>query len=304
MTSSQESTSIEWPTIALIIACTAVWMIATTWLASVSILAAILLLAPCITLHSSLQHEVLHGHPTRSALLNEALVFPAVSLVIPYRRFRDLHLAHHTDATLTDPYDDPESYYLTQGDWADLSPLRKRILQVNNTLLGRMTIGPALGLVALFKSDWDLIRAGDASVRNAWALHALGLVPIIWWFASVAALPFWAYMIAAYLAISILKIRTFLEHQAHAHAHGRTVVIEDRGVLAFLFLNNNFHVVHHIHPRVAWYKLPALYFNNRERYLTRNGGYVFENYRQIIANFLLRAKEPVAHPLWHRKDPL
>ena len=37
-------------------------------------------------LHSSLQHEVLHGHPTRSPLLNEALVFPALSVVYAYRR--------------------------------------------------------------------------------------------------------------------------------------------------------------------------------------------------------------------------
>ena len=39
--------------------------------------------------------------------LNEALVFPALSLAIPYQRFRDSHLAHHNDEILTDPYDDP-----------------------------------------------------------------------------------------------------------------------------------------------------------------------------------------------------
>ena len=41
------------------------------------------------------------------------------------------------------------------------------------------------------------------------------------------------------------------------------MIIEDRGPLSLLFLNNNYHVIHHIHPRVPWYKLPyvAALFN-------------------------------------------
>ena len=58
--------------------------------------------------HSSLQHEALHGHPTRSAALNEALVFLPLGLLFPYRRFKMLHLRHHNNSALTDPYDDPE----------------------------------------------------------------------------------------------------------------------------------------------------------------------------------------------------
>ena len=61
-------------------------------------------------------------------------------------------------------------------------------------------------------------------------------------------MPVWAYLLAAYLGWSLLKIRTYLEHRAHEAARARTVVIESRGPLALLFLNNNFHVVHHMHP--------------------------------------------------------
>ena len=35
--------------------------------------------------HGSLQHEVLHDHPTSSPLLNEALVFPSLWLWAPFR---------------------------------------------------------------------------------------------------------------------------------------------------------------------------------------------------------------------------
>ena len=75
-------------------------------------------------------------------------------------------------------------------------------------------------------------------------------------------------------------------------------MIEDRGFLAFLFLNNNFHVVHHSHPRVPWYRLPQLYAKNRERFLTRNGGYVYRSYADIFRRHLLRRKDPVPHPFW------
>ena len=54
------------------------------------------LLAVVLAFHSSLQHEMLHGHPTPWPLVNEALVFAPPSLSYPYRRHPNLPLAHHT----------------------------------------------------------------------------------------------------------------------------------------------------------------------------------------------------------------
>ena len=45
------------------------------------------------------------------------------------------------------------------------------------------------------------------------------------------------------------------------------MIIEDRGPLAILFLNNNFHAVHHANPRLAWYRLPAEYARRRDEWL-------------------------------------
>lgn len=70
---------------------------------------ALILLVPAIALQSSLQYEVLHGHPFDNRALSEVLVIGSLKLAIPFIHFRDTHLAHHTDATLTDPYGDPES---------------------------------------------------------------------------------------------------------------------------------------------------------------------------------------------------
>ena len=82
---------------------------------------------------------------------------------------------------------------------------------------------------------------------------------------------------------------------------GRTVIIEDRGFFAFLFLNNNLHVVHHMHPGVPWYRLPALYRRGKERFCQVNDGYVYRSYGEIFRRFFWKAKDPVPHPLWPEK---
>ena len=113
----------------------------------------------------------------------------------------------------------------------------------------------------------------------------------------LAAMPWWAYLLAAWIGHALLKIRTFLEHRAHESARARTVIVEDCGPLALLFLNNNLHVVHHMHPNVPWYRLPAIYAANRDHYQRRNDGYVYRSYLDIFRSYLFRAKDPVPHPL-------
>jgi fatty acid desaturase len=173
----------------------------------------------------------------------------------------------------------------------------RALLRANNTLLGRVALGPAIAQVAFMHGDLRAIRAGDRAVRSAWLAHlpAAGAVLAA---VALAPMPVWAYLVAVYAGHGLVKIRTFLEHRAHAHAAGRTVVIEDRGPLALLFLNNNFHLVHHMHPQVPWYRLPGLYFADAQRYLRRNQGYRYRSYADIVRHHLLRAKDPVPHPLW------
>ena len=290
----------EWPTWALLLACYALFFAASTWLFALSLPLGIIAMVLAVTLHSSLSHEALHGHPFRNRHLNAALVFPALSFAIPYMRFRDTHLAHHVDSVLTDPYDDPESNYFDPAVWAGLSAPHRAALRLNNTLAGRMLLGPAIGQLAFMRSDFALIRAGDRRVLISWLAHIPAAALPVVWIASFGAIPLWAYFASVYAGLSVLKIRTFLEHRAHENASGRTVVIEDRGLLALLFLNNNFHCVHHSHPRTAWYDLPALYTAGKERFLEVNEDYVYRSYAQIFRAYFFKAKDPVPHPLWSK----
>lgn len=289
-----ERRGVEWPTLGLIGLCYLVLGIAL--FVPVSIWIAVPMAGVAIALHSSLTHEVIHGHPTRSRLLNAALVWPAVSLIVPFARFRDTHLAHHYDANLTDPYDDPESNYLDPIRWAGMSAPLKALLRFNNTLLGRILLGPVIGTIFWLRGDWRAVLRGDRLVIRGWLEHLpamAAVVLVVLW----APLPLWAYLIAVWLGLGLIRIRTYLEHQAVEDVGGRTVVVEDRGPLSWLFLNNNLHVVHHLHPTVPWYDLPALYRARRNAYLGRNGGYVYRSYREVIAAHLFRAKDPLPHPL-------
>ncbi len=291
----------EWPTLILIAAVTSLWILLTVFAGSLGLWIAVPGLALCLTLHSSLQHEIMHGHPLPSRRVSEALVYPPLGLAVPYPRFRDLHLSHHRDASLTDPYDDPESNYLDPAVWSGLTVPLRWLFSVNNTLIGRMALGPLIGLLQFYRGEYRAIRGGNPAVLSAWVWHIVGCLGVLAWLSTVGTIPIAAYLGGAYLAMSILKIRTFLEHQAHERALGRSVIIEDRGILAFLFLNNNFHAVHHAHPQLAWYRLPSWYSARRSEYLQRNLGYRYPNYAAVLRTYLLRRKDPVAHPLWERE---
>ena len=150
-------------------------------------------------------------------------------------------------------------------------------------------------------SDIRQICAGRRDVLQDWLWHFLAAALVIW-IVMAAGYPLWAYFIAAYGGLALLKIRTFAEHRAHEDVQARTAVIEDRGFFAFLFLNNNFHFVHHMYPHISWYALPGLYRAEKEKFMQRNRGYIYKNYRQLFAQYFLRSKEPVPHPLWPRSE--
>jgi fatty acid desaturase len=291
--------SVEWQTLALIVTCYGLWFLGGTMLWQHWPAVAVVVVTLTIALHSSLQHEVLHGHPTRNAALNEALVFCSFGLVFPYRRYKRMHLQHHADERLTDPYDDPESYYRALADWERLPSWLRTLLRWNNALVGRMIVGPALMVVGFCASEFRLVVTNKPGVRRAWALHFVGLVPILVIVLGVFAMPLWAYLAAAYAGMSLLAIRTFCEHQWTERPDGRTIIVE-RSPLSLLFLNNNLHIVHHKLPAAAWYRLPALYRERRDEWQATNGGYVFPNYFAILRAYGFRPKEPVAHPVLRR----
>ena len=292
---------IEWPTLLLIATVYVGWLIAGGILYQQSAALALLCMAVLNALHSSLVHEVIHGHPTRNSRVNMALVFMNIALIWPFERYRKMHLCHHADERLTDPFDDPESYYLALYAYDSFPAWAKVILGLSNTFLGRLILGPLLSTTALIMTDLRAALCLKAEVVRAWILHLIGLFPILLCVTLVFEIPVWLYLITScYGGAAIISLRTFAEHRWHETPEGRTIIVE-RSPLSILFLNNNLHLVHHKNPSTPWYELPRLYRKNRAYWAKLNHGYVYPNYWKLFQSFALNAKEPVAHPFWHRR---
>lgn len=293
---------IEWPTLCLIIACYGVWFLAGALIYPSYPVLALILLTLSVAMQSSLMHEASHGHPTRNSLLNELLVALPIGLVYPYRRFKQLHLRHHADEDLTDPFDDPESYYRAFWKYRDMPRWAQFILRLNNSMVGRFVLNPLLATAIFIVSEGKLLREGDRAVRKAWRNHLLGLVPVLAILSFIFELPLWLYiLVPTWLGQSLISIRSFAEHQWSERPDGRTIIVE-RSPLALLFLNNNLHLVHHKRPALAWYRLPELYRSERDDWLALNNHYLFRGYFQLLLRYGFRSKEPVVHPFL-RRDP-
>lgn len=288
---------VEWRTVALLGACYGVWGIATYLYAT---LGWVVLPAAAVTvaLHLSLQHEAIHGHPTRSRLLNDLLVFPALALCIPYGRYRTTHLRHHNDRTLTDPALDPESFYLTPDDWQNLPGPARAVLRVNNTLAGRLVLGPVLWVAAFFWREARALLGGNRRIAAAWLAHLPALAVVYFWLEYVVGLNIWLYGAAvAYPALMLINLRTFAEHRAHAKPGPRSAIVHTSWVFSLLYLNNNLHYVHHKYPTAPWYRLPLIYRAGRAALEAENGGYIINGYSELLRRYGFKPKEPVDFPL-------
>ena len=204
--------SIEWPTLILTLCVYGAYAFGAIVVLPVSLVLGLLIMVTAGVLHSSLTHEVLHGHPFNSAFLNALLVFPALIIFVPYLRFKDTHLDHHRDERLTDPYDDPETNFMDPQVWDQLPKWRQSLHLLNNTLLGRMFWGQCchrLPSCAQISFDLGGGSSGCIGMAVTCALVDRGLCHG----GDDRRSPIWLWILAAYLSMAILKIRTYLEHR-------------------------------------------------------------------------------------------
>lgn len=293
-----QSRAVEMPTLALVmfvyggwLALTALYNVWPLWILAPA-------MAVLLTLHSSLQHEILHGHPTRSRRANRVMGMIPLSLWIPYERYRQTHLIHHIDEALTDPLDDPESYYWTPEDWAKLNPFARLLVRAQTTLLGRMVIGPFWIVPRFWASELRAILKNEHGARRIWAEHLMWCVPVVLWLTYVCQMPLWIYVLTMVVpGMSILLIRSFAEHRALPDAPERTAIVENSWILGPLFLFNNLHSIHHELPTMPWYEYLAYYRANRERVIRDNGGLVYDSYVDVFMRFFIWQHDVPQHPL-------
>jgi fatty acid desaturase len=248
-----------------------------------------------IAWHFSLQHEAIHAFRGVPAWLRFAVVFPPLGLWFPYPLYRKSHTTHHRDVNLTIPGLDTESYYVRPADWERMSGARRLLLTANQTLLGRLLLGPPLRLWILATREAARVRGGDYSHLPHWGIHVVALGALFWFVTGVCGFPWWQYcLMVAYPGFSLGLLRAFTEHRAAEDSQQRTAAVESNAVFGLLFLYNNLHVVHHLKPTLPWYDIPGYYRTHRAELLAMNGEFVYPGYFHLARRFLL---VPVFRPI-------
>src|SRR5262252_2644070 len=113
-----------------------------------------------LALHGSLQHEAIHGHPTRWATINLLIAGAPLGLWLPYPIYRESHLSHHACGRLTDPIQDPESFYVAPDRWQRMSSASRALHWILSTLAGRLVLGPLVVLLRFAVSEARALLAG------------------------------------------------------------------------------------------------------------------------------------------------
>jgi fatty acid desaturase len=284
--SQLEPQEIEWPTWGV---CVVIWG---GWFALVGAYATLPgwistpLMVVLLAWHMSFQHELTHGHPTRNASINRLIGLVPLAVWYPFDTYKVNHLKHHDDTHLTEPGVDTESNYVADEDAARMGAVGLWLKTSQRTVLGRFVLGPALMIFELILSTVRSAMRGDSALLKVWVVHLPLLALLLWGLEKYTAISAWYYCFAmAYPALGLAMLRSLYEHRPGVLPAHRTVINEAALPWRLLYLNNNYHVVHHAYPDVPWYKIPALYAADRDGYRARNAGFVVPGYGWLIRHF-------------------
>ena len=287
----------EWPTWLLIPMVYAAWLLAIAGHHALGEFAGTVSLILATCWFTSLQHELIHGHPSRSAEVNRLMGIAPLAVWYPYELYRKSHLAHHRDELLTEPGIDPESNYVDEASWRRMSPLLRPLWIAQRTVLGRVLLGPALVIVPTWL---DIVRRplrGDHSQTRTWAVHLLLVCAMLLLLDRCAGIgPIRYLLTVCYPALGLAMFRSFYEHRPAAEASHRVVVNEAALFWRILYLNNNYHAVHHERPGLPWYRIRGFYLRHRADVLSRNGGFMIPGYLPLMKRFATTPVDSPIHP--------
>jgi fatty acid desaturase len=293
-TTTHAPQGVEWPTWLLIAAIYGSWLAALGWYAHSASLWAVAALAVIAAWYMSLQHELVHNHPTRHRWVNRALGLLPIAVWYPFDIYQRSHLAHHRDERLTYPGQDPESNYFDPADFAQRSAPMRALLVAQRTSLGRFLVTPAF---AIFHLLWPLRRASywrSRKLRWIWTQHLALLVAMLGAIESATGMSPWTYLLGvSYPCLGLAFMRSLYEHRPAALPAHRIVVNEAAWPWRLLYLNNNYHAVHHAQPNLPWYAIPQAYWAQRDAFVAGTGGFLVPGYVRL---FVRHAVVPIDHP--------
>lgn len=275
---------IEWPTVGVAAAIGGGLVAALLGHGRVPIAVTIVALAVLGSWYNSLQHEVIHGHPTPWRGVNTALAIVPLGLVVSFGSYRMSHLVHHREPALTDPVRDPESFYVSAETWERSGRVRRALHNALATLAGRLVLGPIVFAWRHWRYELSTDGTGPA-VRRVVG-HVVGVVGVLLVVRS-SGLPLWAYVVGvAWGGGALSLLRSFAEHR-DVDEGTRSAVVRSGPFFSLLYLNNNLHHTHHARPRLAWYELPAAHAAIDGDRAAAAGAGLYRGYGDVVRRYLL-----------------
>jgi len=284
----------EWPTLALIAGNYSLWgiaLLANEMMPTISVV----LMCFVLTIQSSIVHELIHGHPTRNNTLNLCLGIVPLTLWYPIHLFKETHLKHHENMNLTIPNIDPESYFHHPVSWQEKTEIGKLYAFANMTLIGRLLFAVPSTLFGVLQQAAIDLRSGTKIQRIHWLVHFSLVLLLFAFIVKLESMSLIVYITCAAIAHSIISLRSFFEHRPALDPMHRSVIVKSNFVFQLLFLNNNFHAVHHRHPGLPWYRLSNLYEATKHNVLKNNQQFYFSGYSKWL-RFLFSPIHPPVHP--------
>ncbi len=203
----------------------------------------------------SVLHDAVHGSisgaQTSCRWLNETLGYGAGWIMgVPLTAHRHVHLAHHRNTNIN--HHDPDlSYAKAESFWSGLLSFWKG--------------ATALQFSYYAKNRWDEKKGNQNFYFCLEVFAQIGLrLVIMWqvgWWLGLAL-----FVISSFVAVTVLVyLFAYLVHRPH-DVSGRykdTSTILIRGwigrLLTILWGYQNYHSIHHLYPRVPFYRYPAVF---------------------------------------------
>lgn len=222
-------------------------------------------------------HEAVHGvlsqHPGWNRALGAICAWPVLQ---NFAAYKVLHLRHHTDLG---GGQDPDHYI-------NYTPRRWLVFLMN---WGRLLLGYPAYITMIPILGW---RHGTASDRK-WIAFETASTVLLAALVLVSPLPRAAlvhgWLIPMLIINTLVNIRgmsqhTLLPEPNHPIRGSRTILTNP--VTTFFMCNENYHLEHHLFPRVPWYNLPRLHALLKEE-LTAQGAPFIPSYFAFVRQWVV-----------------
>ncbi len=221
MPRSIERSNIQWPTVAVAVAIYGGWLAATARHDAVPWPVLVAIGGWLLAWHGSLQHETIHGHPTRYPAINAVIGFVPLSLWLPYGSYHRSHRAHHAAAVITDPSHDPESRYRARTDG-----VAALLGWLQSTLAGQMIFGPPISVLRFLSGEARGVAREPVRVLRDWVPHLAAVAILIAWLDHVG-LGLGRYILTfVYPGMALTMLRSYAEHRADLASPGLAASVE------------------------------------------------------------------------------